>query len=222
LARIGNARFYVYTGGALTFESYMAGLKAGRTFVTTGPMLNLTVNGKMPGDTLAVAPGAKLHVVAEAMGDVQSVSIVGHGKVLAQSAGKRVELDVTASHGMWIAARCDGGRLQVAHTTPVYVTVNGGGFHNPRDAGEECRDFGGLFEGARGGAGESATEPGRAGPATSHTTGTADCGSAHGAAWVGPVRPLQMDGPVAVAAVEMEVGFVGGRTESRRQGKQVV
>jgi hypothetical protein len=131
LARIGNVRFYVYTGGALTFESYMAGIKAGHTFATTGPMLNLTVNGKLPGDTLDAAPGATLHVVAEAMGDVQSVAIVGHGKVLAQSAGKRVELDVTASRGMWIAARCDGGRLQAAHTTPVYVTVNGGGFHNP-------------------------------------------------------------------------------------------
>jgi hypothetical protein len=131
LARIGNARFYVYTGGPLTFERYMAGLKAGHTFVTTGPMLSLTVGGKMPGDTLDVAPGAKVHVVAEAMGEVQSVSIIGHGKVLAQSAGKRVELDLTASHGIWVAARCDGGRLQVAHTTPVYVTVNGGGFQNP-------------------------------------------------------------------------------------------
>jgi hypothetical protein len=34
-------------------------------------------------------------------------------------------------HGMWIAAKTDAGRLQVAHTTPVYVTVGGGGFHNP-------------------------------------------------------------------------------------------
>jgi hypothetical protein len=112
----------------------MAGLKAGHTFVTTGPMLTFTVNGKLPGDTLDVAPGTKLHVVAEASGNISSVAIVGHGKVLAQSRGKRVELDVTASHGMWIAARCDGGRLQVAHTTPVYIRVNGGGFENPETA----------------------------------------------------------------------------------------
>jgi hypothetical protein len=133
-ARIGDARFYVYTGGKLTFESYMAGLKAGHTFATTGPMLSLTVNGKLPGDSLDVAPGTRLHVVAEAMGNVNSVAIIGHGKVLAQSTGKRVELDVNPSHGIWLAARCDGGRLQVAHTTPVYVTVNGGGFQNPETA----------------------------------------------------------------------------------------
>jgi len=131
MARIGNARFYVYTGGALTFQNYMAGLKAGRTFVTTGPMLNLTVNGKLPGELLAVPPGTKLHIVAEAMGNVNSLSIIGHGKVLAQSAGKRLESDLTPTHGIWIAARCDGGRLQVAHTTPVYVTLNGDGFQNP-------------------------------------------------------------------------------------------
>ena len=31
---------------------------------------------------------------------------------------------------MWIAARCFAGPTQVAHTTPVYVTINGDGFHN--------------------------------------------------------------------------------------------
>lgn len=35
---------------------------------------------------------------------------------------------------MWIAARCEAGQGQVAHTTPVYVTVDGGGFHNPKTA----------------------------------------------------------------------------------------
>jgi hypothetical protein len=133
-AQIGNARFYVHTDGPLTFASYMSALKAGHTFVTTGPMLSLTVNGKLPGDTVDVAPGTRVHVVAEAMGNVSRVQIIGHGKVLAESQGKRVEADVTASHGIWIAARCDGDRTQVAHTTPVYVTVNGGGFQNPATA----------------------------------------------------------------------------------------
>ena len=39
-----------------------------------------------------------------------------------------------AQHGIWIAARCDAGIGQVAHTTPVYVTVNGDGFHDPETA----------------------------------------------------------------------------------------
>jgi len=34
-------------------------------------------------------------------------------------------------HGLWIAARAQAGTAQAAHTTPVYVTVNGGSFVNP-------------------------------------------------------------------------------------------
>ena len=41
----------------------------------------------------------------------------------------------SVEQGMWIAARCYGDSMQAAHTTPVYVTVDGGGFHNPQTAG---------------------------------------------------------------------------------------
>jgi hypothetical protein len=143
-AQIGNARFYTYTGGALTFENWLAGVKAGRTFVTTGPMLTLTVNGKLPGDTLDLAPGARVRVSAEAWGQagqvpLKSLEIVGHGKVLARSEGVNAarlvaEIEVTPERGIWIAAKCEAGTAQIAHTTPVYVTVNGGGFHNPDTA----------------------------------------------------------------------------------------
>jgi hypothetical protein len=37
--------------------------------------------------------------------------------------------------GQWIAARCTAGPGQAAHTTPIYVTVDGGGFHNSATAG---------------------------------------------------------------------------------------
>ena len=76
---------------------------------------------------------------AEALGaGLQSLEIVGHGKVLAQQAGPgssgrvTAQIEIAPSHGMWIAARCRGtSEGQIAHTTPVYVTVGGDGFHNP-------------------------------------------------------------------------------------------
>jgi hypothetical protein len=126
--QIGNARFYTYTGGPLTFERWMAAMKAGHTFATTGPIVLLTVNGHLPGDTLNVTPGTKLVASAQVLAESGSpeVEIVGHGTVLAKGAGK-VELEIPATHGIWIAARVAG----VAHTTPVYVSVNGGGWRNP-------------------------------------------------------------------------------------------
>lgn len=143
-AQIGNARFYTYVGGEPTFARWFAALKAGHTFVTTGPIVLLTVNGHMPGDSLDVAPGAKLHITAEAYGEdpqvpLRSLELIGHSKVIAHSTGGSaarltVEFDLAAQHGIWLAARCDAGTGQVAHTTPVYVTVNGDGFHDPETA----------------------------------------------------------------------------------------
>jgi hypothetical protein len=94
----------------------------------------------MPGDSIDVAPGGKLKISAEAFGDsgqvpLRSIEIMGHSKVLARSEGKdaahlTVDLELPVDHGIWIAAKCEAGIGQVAHTTPVYVTVNGGGFQN--------------------------------------------------------------------------------------------
>ena len=145
VAQIGNARFYAYVGGPLSFDAWFAALKAGRTFVTTGPMLLLTVNGAMPGDTVDVAPGARVHVTAEALGHealvpLESLEIVGHGRVIARADGHNAarlaaEIDLPVDRGIWIAARAKAGTAQVAHTTPVYVTVNGRGFQNPETLG---------------------------------------------------------------------------------------
>ena len=141
VAQIGNARFYTYTGpGPLAYDSWFAAMKAGHTFVSTGPMVLLRVNGRLPGDSLDIAPGTKVTVTAEALGpSLRSLEIVGHGKVLKRAGGAdstrlTAEVEITPQHGLWIAAKCDGGEGQLAHTTPVYVTVNGDGFQNPETA----------------------------------------------------------------------------------------
>ncbi len=142
--RIGDARFYTLAGNPFSFERWFAAVKAGHTFVTTGPMLECEVNGRPPGSALDVARGARLRVTARAHGHPQQVplqrlQLIGHGRVLAEvrpgAAGQtaaRLELEheFSPEHGLWLAARADGGPSQVSHTTPVYVTVGGDGFHN--------------------------------------------------------------------------------------------
>lgn len=143
-AQIGNARFYTYVGEEFSFERWLEALKRGHTFATTGPVVLLEVNGHLPGDSLDVAPGSRLRITADAYGEreqvpLSSLEIIGHGKVLRQVTGRNAEklslnLELPVSHGIWIAAKCEAGKTQVAHTSPVYVTVNGGGFHNPETA----------------------------------------------------------------------------------------
>jgi hypothetical protein len=75
-----------------------------------------------------------VEITAEALGHgLKSVEIIGHGKTLA-SGSDRVSVTITPTHGLWIAAKCEGGPGQMAHTTPVYLTVNGDGFQNPETA----------------------------------------------------------------------------------------
>lgn len=144
-ARIGNARFYTYLGDSLTYRSWMDGVREGRTFASTGPVLLLDVNGRLPGATVELESGGRIHVRATAYGHdpqvpLERLEIVAHGEVIAAAdAGdegqSRSQLELTLAlepgHGMWIAARTTAGPMQAAHTTPVYVTLDGGGFNDP-------------------------------------------------------------------------------------------
>lgn len=107
-------------------------------------MLEFQVNDRLPGSSLDVKAGSKVRISATAYGHpsqipLSRVEIIGHGKILAEAtpdgAGQTpgrlsVELELGVEHGIWLAARTDAGLGQIAHTTPVYVTVNGDGFHN--------------------------------------------------------------------------------------------
>lgn len=147
-ARLGNARFYTYVPDKFTYSNWKAGLAAGHTFVSSGPQIILEVNQKLPGDKLEVSKGSQLHIIAQAFGNaiqvpLQTLEIVGHGKVLgrvtATDSGQSpdqltLKLDMPANQGIWLAARAYGKEQQAAHTTPVYVFVDGKGFHNPATA----------------------------------------------------------------------------------------
>lgn len=158
-ARIGNARFYTYLDGSFSYQNWKSGLAAGHTFVSSGPVLELRVNNALPGDRLNLKAGDNLTITAQAYGHsaqvpLEALEIIGHGKVLARvtkgQAGQSAEHlklslnQADLQQGMWIAARCIAGPQQAAHTTPVYVTVNGGGFHNPQTA-ERYLNLSGLY-----------------------------------------------------------------------------
>ena len=113
-SQIGDARFYTYVGEDFSFETWMAALKAGRTFATTGPIVELTVNGEHPGATVDVEKGASVEIVAKAFGEgaqipLSSLEIIGHGESLgrveASAAGQSsrelsLKLELPVEHGI--------------------------------------------------------------------------------------------------------------------------
>ncbi|MCE9545310.1 MAG: CehA/McbA family metallohydrolase, partial [Planctomycetia bacterium] len=48
---LGYGRVYVHCDGDLTMDHWLRGLDAGQSFVTTGPLMDVRVNGELPGKT---------------------------------------------------------------------------------------------------------------------------------------------------------------------------
>jgi hypothetical protein len=144
-ARIGNVRFYTYLGEEFSYDLWGQDVKAGHTFVSSGPMVDFSVNGHLPGDQLELQESSTLSIKAQGYGHegqvpLSRLEIIAHGKVIGSAtpgdAGQSsdhlsIQMDFPVEQGIWIAARCYAGPNQAAHTTPVYVTINDKGFHNP-------------------------------------------------------------------------------------------
>lgn len=147
-ARIGNVRFYTHVGSTFSYERWREALKAGKTFVSSGPVLDLRVEGRRPGAHLRIGADESVRIRIEARGHPDQVplsrlELVGHGRVLVHAGPDQrnqspstltVDTTLSPDEGIWLAARTWGRRLQVAHTTPVYVHVEEKGFHNPDSA----------------------------------------------------------------------------------------
>ena len=144
-ARIGNVRFYTWIDGKFEYASWKKNLKEGHTFVSSGPMLVFSIDDHLPGDEIKLSAPKKVSIKAKALGNkdqipLSKLEIISHGKVLKQITpdgdkqsleNMELNFDLEVEKGTWIAARCFAGPNQVAHTTPIYITVNDGGFHNP-------------------------------------------------------------------------------------------
>ena len=126
---LGYNRSYVYLGDRYSDAEWLAGQRAGRNFVTNGPMLFVTVNGKLPG---AVLPGdvrqARVEAEAESAGELDALEILVDGRVARRVAGAPRHLQVSAtvevSDGSWIAVRCfekNPSTVRLAHSSPVYI-----------------------------------------------------------------------------------------------------
>jgi hypothetical protein len=143
-ARIGNVRFYAHLGNEFSYELWKQEVRAGHTFVSSGPMLDFTVNGKIPGDEVKLQEPSTLTIKANGYGHkgqvpLSRLEIIAHGKAIGSATpGEEgqsdhhlsIQIELPVEKGIWVAARCYGGLNQAAHTTPVYVTIDGDGFMN--------------------------------------------------------------------------------------------
>jgi hypothetical protein len=142
-----NNRVYVQTDGPFTYDRWIEGMKAGRTFITNGPSLLMRVNGEQPGATVDVSPGqeVEVEVALSSHYPVDRVQIVLNGDVVhtwerpGGVARETFRERVGVPSDGWVAARCfsherDSFLQEIyAHSSPVYLRA---GKLNPAQEGD--------------------------------------------------------------------------------------
>jgi hypothetical protein len=126
-------RVYVAIG-EFSYRTWLAGLAAGRTFITNGPVLGIDVEGHTPSnDCLDLGQEVRalqVRVTWAWHAPLDTVEIVRDGQVVASYTPDSAESAWTVSldgSGGWVAARAWGkrrnsyGHAQWAHTSPVYL-----------------------------------------------------------------------------------------------------
>jgi hypothetical protein len=129
----GAVRCFARIEGPLTPDAWFDAVRAGRTFVSNGPMLSLHVGATTMGEAVEIEPGKSLLLHAQAdvnpdLDELERLELVVHGEVVAATDGPgRVEVEhrLIPAAGCWVAARAVGSNRTVAHSAPVYVTVGG-------------------------------------------------------------------------------------------------
>jgi hypothetical protein len=137
---------------APTFEAWAAAVRAGRTFATSGPVIELSVDGHEPGEVLSLpASGGHLETrvrARAAQAIIGCVELMVNGRVVARADAPqatddlRLDAEIEIEGGAWIAARSRSGfeihsafnSSMASHTSPVYVEVRDRPLFAPPDA----------------------------------------------------------------------------------------
>ena len=132
---VGTTRVYVNVPEPFTLGRYLDRLKAGRSFVTTGPLLRFTAGGGEPGDVILGSKPIDWELAVTSVLPFERVEIVVNGEVAWSGAGldktgtRTYRGTVDAPAGGWIAARVHGGATNwpamdsypFAHTAPLWI-----------------------------------------------------------------------------------------------------
>lgn len=130
---------YTHSSPRFEYEDWLQALRDGRTFITNGAALSITVNGQEPGAKLKVERGTRVEVEIEWKSHypVGRVDLVHNGRAIktheSRAGGREGVLDaevVVESDG-WLAARLGSNARDSfaqalwAHTSPVYLDTGG-------------------------------------------------------------------------------------------------
>jgi hypothetical protein len=137
---IGSNRVYVHSGPKLDYGKWIADFRAGHSFVSSGPFIFFTLNGKEVGDEIRLPGGThelNADIQVESITPIQTVELLYNNKVVAseQPANRPLKFHfsktVSVSGSGWYAVRVRSEYRRhpirrpfpFAATMPIWVTV---------------------------------------------------------------------------------------------------
>ena len=148
---VGGVRTYAQLGDdEFTFANWARAVRAGRTFTTSGPLIGFNVEGRAPGDEIALKAGGTLYAEAwvQSVQPFDELQVIVNGQIAAREpaapAGRETRLgaQIRLPGSAWVAARCvshhkvwHGWPINIgAHTSPVYVRCGDDELFSPSEA----------------------------------------------------------------------------------------
>ena len=136
----GGDRVYVKLDGPLDYSSWIENLRAGRSFVTNGPMLSLAADEKEIGSTIRLSGAGEVSILATAAAQfplekfemIQNGNVIASAKLSDDKLSGKLSLPIRCEQSGWLAVRASGPSHpdlptggQYAHSSPIYVEVAG-------------------------------------------------------------------------------------------------
>ncbi|MBI3851247.1 MAG: CehA/McbA family metallohydrolase [Verrucomicrobia bacterium] len=130
---VGYDRVYVQVGPDLTYEKWWEGLRAGRSFVSNGPLLRCKANDQWPGHVFKVKSQLDIEVEAalNTRDPILAIEIIKNGRVDRavpfeqwKRTGKLGKMKFTESGWFLVRAITDNPKtFRFASTAPFYVEI---------------------------------------------------------------------------------------------------
>jgi hypothetical protein len=132
---VGYNRVYVHLDGPLTHEKWWQGLRAGHSFVTNGPLLRVTANGRLPGTLFKETDAKEIELDVRAAltsrDPIRAIEIIKNGRVERsipfdqwRKSGGLGKLRFKESGWFLVRAIADNPRtFRFASTAPFYVEI---------------------------------------------------------------------------------------------------
>ena len=112
----GYDRVYAQIDGPFAVDKWYAAIRAGRSFVTNGPMLFTEVRRR--------AGSLTIEARALAREPIDRIELVANGKIVARVSAAKARFTIDPRQYAWCAVRCflkTPDNIRLAHSTPIYL-----------------------------------------------------------------------------------------------------